>query len=223
MNISEFSFNITNEILDHFSSRKGLKRLDRSTVTQQTAEGTFVCDSPLIDNLKFFFQASGETDTSQASAATQSKDNVLARLNRWIDVGFTNLSNVSVKDNATELIIYTENTDYVLDAKEGLIGILEGGAITEGLAVNIDYDQAEVDRFRIDGGAVANQKKEILFIGDPAEGVRQRLKAFVNIIPNGDFGFIQDEWQGFTYTVKFEDSDTINELFEYEELEVIAA
>ena len=218
MNITEFNFTLNNEILDHFSSRGGLKKLDRSTVTQQTAEGTFTCDSPLLENLKLFFQAgTGETDTSQSSATGATKNGVVAKQNRWIDLGKVNVSNVDVQPGGggTPFVV---NTDYVVNAEDGFIGILDSGGIATDATLDITFDHAAKTRTRIDASQIANQKKEFLFLGSPAEGVRLRLKGFANIIPNGDLGLITDEWQGFGFTIKFEDSSTINGLFEYEEL-----
>ncbi len=220
MNITEFGLSINNEILDHFTSRGGLKKLDRSTVTQQTAEGTFTCDSPTVENLKIFLQAGAtDTDTSQASSSGATKNDVVAKHNRWIDLGKVNVSNVVVNGDGGSPT-HVLNTDYILNAKEGFVGILEDGGISNNDVLDITFDHAAKTRTRIDASQIANQKKEFLFLGDPAEGVRMRLKGFGNIIPNGDLGAITDEWLGFGFTLKLEESSAINGLFEYEELEV---
>ncbi|RLC33977.1 hypothetical protein DRH14_03965 [Candidatus Shapirobacteria bacterium] len=216
--VESFNVTVTTETLDKISLRSGIKRIQKSVTVSQNIEGNFVISDTNIENLKLFFMAGDEVDASQTTGTLVAEE-VTVNYNRWTKISKENLDAVvTVKDKATGLITYVENTDYILDRKAGLIAPIEGGDITDNEELTIDCDYAARTITRISGGAVTSQKRHLWFVGDPAEGVIQHYKCYANIFPSGDLAAIGDEWQQFTCNFKTEvHSAYPNGYIEYED------
>lgn len=214
------SFNVTveTEQLDHFSSRSGIKKLDKNTLTQQTVKATLETDTPRNENLLLFFMGEKIDALNQASGSFVDEPFVLV-FNRWTSIGKKNLPEVVVK-NVAGTVTYTEGDDYVLDRKAGFIAPVEGGLITDGQTVEITVDYPAVTINKIVGAKGKNQKRHIWFIGDPAEGVIQEVRGFANLVPSGDLGAIGDEWQKFSLELKFLSHNDYVSIIDYYELGV---
>jgi len=61
-NTTEFNLSITEETLEHTSSRTGLSVTDKEVTTSKKVEGTITMDSIEFNNLSIFFSATGEDD-----------------------------------------------------------------------------------------------------------------------------------------------------------------
>lgn len=63
-NTTEMNITITEETLEHSSSRTGLSVVDKEVTTSKKVEGTITMDSISFDNLSIFFSATEERDKS---------------------------------------------------------------------------------------------------------------------------------------------------------------
>jgi hypothetical protein len=205
-NIPEFNVTVTTEKLDHESSRHGLKKVDKTATTKQSAEGSAVLDVPVPENIKLFFMADSITDESQTSGTVAVAEDYVVKFNRWTKIAKEDLSSVVVKD-VTETTTYVEGEtdDYVLDAAAGLIAPIEGGGISDSDTLKITYSYGDVTISKVASATAQNQKRHIWFIGEPSDGVVEHARGFANIAPSGDLAMIGDEWQQFTLELTFED------------------
>jgi hypothetical protein len=150
-----------------------------------------------------------------ASAFTQSSGNVTGEVlaastvtglkGKFFKTAAVNISSVAVKQGATT---YTAGTDYtVYDAKAGIIQILTTGGVTDGTNLTVDYTKAAVvagdGRKRITGATLAECVGELLFNSNNSTGGNKMVRVFkASITPNGELGFISDEFGKFTLTGK---------------------
>lgn len=215
--ISELTVNVTTEKLEHFSSRGGLKKRDRSITTQMTAGGSCTVDLPIVDNIRLFFQSETKNALSQSAAALAAADFTFAGFGKWIWLGkykFDPADTFTVT-NTGATVTYVEGTDYVVDRVNGLIAPIEGGAITATESVKVTCDYLADERTRIDAGEVTQQKYHVWFIGDPAAGINQDIKGYANLAPSGDLAMIGDDWQSFQLSLDFEEHPDYVGLLEY--------
>lgn len=215
--ISELTVNVTTEKLEHFSSRSGLKKRDKSITTQMVAGGSCTVDLPILDNIRLFFQSETKSELSQAAAALAAVTFTIAGFGKWIHLGkykFDPVDTFTVTNTAADTT-YTEDVDYVVDRVNGLLAPIEGGLITASQDVKVTCDYLADERVRIDAGEVTQQQYHVWFIGDPAAGVNQDIKGFANLAPSGDLALIGDDWQSFQLTVDFQEHADYAELLEY--------
>jgi hypothetical protein len=130
--------------LDHWSQRRGTRAKDRSVITERGAQVNFSLDEFNLDNLQFIY---GSTATPAGSTYSKpnSKNKTNPGANNTIDLGETNIDGASVvvrdvrQENPTT---YTVTTDYTVDAVNGTITIVPGGALDSAVAeVNIFWEK----------------------------------------------------------------------------------
>lgn len=215
-NIISFNITVETEQLDHFSSRSGIKKIDKNTITQQTVKGALETDTPRNENLLLFFM--GETiDSVNQAGGTYTDEPFTVVFNRWTSLGKKNLPATVTVKNAAGTVTYVEDTDYKLDRKAGFIAPVEGGAMTNGQIIEVTVIYPAVTVNKIVGARGKNQKRHVWFVGDPAEGVIQEVRGFANIVPSGDLGAIGDEWQKFSLELKFLTHNDYTSIIDYYE------
>lgn len=98
--------------------------------------------------------------------------------------------------------VYTAGRDYVLDKsmlRGGMILIPETSTIPNGTNVRISYKVPARKYPKIMGGTAQKIEGDMMFIGDPKHGRPYVLEIWhVNLTPNGEIGFITEEWGSFT-------------------------
>ena len=105
---------------------------------------------------------------------------------------------------------YVENDDYKVDAVTGRIYIVEGGAITDGTDIEVDYTYGTIDLPTVRGMNQTSVKGYIRFIADPARGPKYECEIWrASIRADGAIGFISDEYASFTLAGDIE-SDASN-------------
>lgn len=95
------------------------------------------------------FFAGSAVDLTAASGSFTAT--VTAIEDKWVPLGELNVSAVVVKD-ATEVTTYVENTDYVLNARVGMIKVLSTGAISSDDVLKISGTKAAATGYKITGG-----------------------------------------------------------------------
>lgn len=133
-------------------------------------------------------QASGSVTAEVLTASAQ--------VGRIYQTAFRDISSVVINVSASPM---TEDTDYtVLDAANGLIQVLEGGAIADGDQLDADYDHAEIAApglQTVQGGSASVVEGRMLFVGDPKAGEVRDVEFWkVSVEPEGDVNLIGDEF-----------------------------
>lgn len=198
-NTPEFQLTIQTEMLDHFSSDRGIREKDQSVAIETTRQGSLVTDNINPDNVSLFFFGNKAT-LAQTSAVGTVESFPAVVLDNGLQLGISatnptgvrSVSNVVVKVGVTTYVL---NTDYTLDAELGLVTILESGAIAAGANVDITYDRAAKSRVQIISGTQPIEGA-LRFISYNAEGDKfDYYMPHVKLSPNGDYNLKSDEWQ----------------------------
>lgn len=101
----------------------------------------------------------GMVSTRAVSASTITELPVtLGNADQFVDIGTEDLSDVVVKDAATDSITYAVNVDYSINPALGLIAKKDGGAIPDGAVVHITAAGAANTDQRVSIGAGASKK-----------------------------------------------------------------
>lgn len=124
---------------------------------------------------------------------------------RYLDVGARRITNVSIMRDTTDPLV--ETTDYIVYSEFGLVKLVEGGSVLAGDTIAIEYDRPAltIDQVRI--GKVASAICHLVFIADDANtdgaGAKDRLELWkVNVAPEGELGFVSDEYGSFQLTAE---------------------
>ena len=198
-NCTAFTVTPTVESLDHFESMGGIREKDKSVDTSVAMLAKWNTDEYSLRNLMLGVLSTVERTYAQATGH-QINFPIVARVEKWMKLGeFRNVHNVVVT-NTAGTTTYVLGTDYNLDAAIGRIFTIDGGSISGGQTIHVDFNY---DATTYDGIYVADSSTiEIFlrFVGNPAVGPvwegefwKARLK------PAGDLGFISEEWSGMDF------------------------
>ena len=154
-------------------------------------------DDVNADGLQFLFL--GEVSNINVSSAAVTNEAVTVTLGKGFITLSDNISAITITD-VTDTTTYTAGADYeVTDAELGIITILDGGAITDGQVVHVNYTYAAKTGLSVAGGTnadirlrlylngtnLATQKKTKVVVAEavftPQEGVDFQSEEFVTI------------------------------------------
>lgn len=204
-NTPEFNVALESETLDHFDSDNGIRVKDKSVTLEVNTTGTYTCDNIDSDNIAIFF-------LGESSSVTQSSGSVSAEAHTvspgyWYKLGVTNHTGVK---NITNVVVngsggtptYVLDTDYKINLTNGILEIIEGGAIAADTAIEVDYDVPAGTFERVESGS-EDFVGELFFEATNPEGKRRNITMpYVKISPNGDFALNSDEWQQLSYNIE---------------------
>lgn len=196
-----------------FSSTQSTSPLLAENVTRIAYTLTATCSEFTLQNMKRFLLGQENVKT-QTLGVAQTANFTGAQVvpGRYLDVGARQITGVIVTRDGTE--VATVDVDYTVNAQFGLIKVLETGAITAGMDVEVQFDRPAltIDQVRIakDAAPVCH----LLYLADDAnqDGVasRDRLELWkCSIAPEGDLNFISDEYGTFQVTMSVL-SDPVN-------------
>lgn len=161
-NIPNFSLTRNVTTLDHYTFADGARQKDKTIVTEAGLGFSFNIDEFNAENLNILMFGNGVTSNVQSGAMiTDEAATAPIILNRSIFTAETNISSLTI-DGTGGTPTYTEGTDYeIVNAVTGEIKIIDGGAITTGLTLELNYTSAAKTRskilpgkdFRINGSA----------------------------------------------------------------------
>lgn len=211
-NCPDFKITTGTEKKEHFSSRSGISKKDAEIVTKQTATGSFTLDQINIDRLNMFVMGAGATVSTQVAASVPDQP-LIALLDKWVDIGKIDISNVVVTDDPLT-ITYGLDTDYELDLNAGLFRALSTGAITDSEALLVSYDYANATINQTNAATATTIKGDIYFVGDPPVGKILDVKGYVSLAPNGDLSLIGEDWMQFQFNMEFLTSTAYTGLYE---------
>lgn len=188
--------------LTYFSARSKAREQTRDVPTSISRTFGLTIDNISMYNLAMFVIGDLSVVTQVATPVVAAPFTVLKGRTYQLG-GLTparNVSSVAVKQGATTYVL---NTDYTLDAANGRFTVLAAGAITDNLAITVDYTPAAETRNRIISGTTA-KIGALRFVSDSAEGKNKHIyMPKVIMKPNGDIPIIaaDDAWQKMQFDV----------------------
>ncbi len=207
-NCPTFEITPTSEDIKKYSSADKAADLIASDVLRTTLALRIVGDEFSKENLAMALF--GDTSTLSQSGSTVTNEaiaNVLQGL--YYPLSKRQVSSVTVTGSGGSPI-YVVDDDYKVDAVTGRIYIVEGGAITDGSDIEVDFTYATIALPTIRGMNQTSVKGYLRFIGDPARGPKYECEIWrASVRADGAIGFISDEYSSFTLTGDIE-SDAVN-------------
>jgi len=231
-NAPEVSISTETETLDHFTSRAGLRQLDKSVTLSVGMKVTFSLDEMNDQNLAMGVLGNISSFTNAAIAGFVEYPMVLGAnmtLGRWYDIVNSSgaraydveTANVTFKNDSTTQTL-VEGTDYTLDLVNGRVFLrttatLISNNVAMRCVLTADAGAKVVQEVRglLNSGVVGALK----FIEkNPANSDKSREWTFhqVTLKPSGDLSLIGDDWSQVTFeaaaeknTLGFPDSPTL--------------
>ena len=201
-NCPEFSLNLSQETLDHYRSTRGIRERDKRIVIESNLEGTIVCDEILPATLAYFFNSQPTQNT--ITAVTNGTYTIpKARQSRWYQIGESLADPVGVR-NLTSVTVTGKvaGTDYSVDLENGMIGILEGGTITNGSSVTITYTAAAQTGLQIISKDTQIEGALRFISKNPSGPQYNYIMPYVQLSSNGDFSLISEQdWMTLSFSV----------------------
>jgi len=206
-NCPTFEVTPTSEDIKKYSSADKAADLIASDVLRTTLALRIVGDEFSKENLAMALF--GDTSTfSQTGSSVTSEAIANVLQGRYYALSKRQVSLVTVTDGGATT--YVEGTDYKVDAITGRIYIIEGGAITDGSDIEVDFTYATIALQTVRGMNQTSVKGYLRFIGDPARGPKYECEIWrASVRADGAIGFISDEYSSFTLTGDIE-SDAVN-------------
>lgn len=202
-NAPAFNLNTEIEELEHFSSRAGLRVVDKKVTLSLKLIGSFTLDEINTRNLAFAFLGDQAT-TVQGAGSVAAEAITVDLTDAYYKLQYRNLDDGSVVvEPSGGGVPYVEGTDYSVDLSTGRIYIIDGGAIVSTTAIEVDYDYLAITGMETVQLAKNTKVEGLLrFIGNPATGVTfEGVWWKVTLSLAGEVGFITEaDWA----TMEFE-------------------
>lgn len=205
-NTTSLTYSTDEERQEHFSSDTAERERDASVVIRTTATLGFTTDDIIAENLAMLFKGDAET-LADAGSTGNSEDITITTLGRWYQVGATDANPTGVRlitnvvlNDSVPAVIPDLPANYEVDEARGRIFIPEGGAITAGDVVTVDYD------------VTANSRTIVLSKGEQIQGAIRYVAdntvgdnndhywPLVEISPDGDYEFKGDDWNEMSFS-----------------------
>lgn len=206
-NVSVFEITPSPEEIKKFSSATAAAPQTCSDVIRQSLAVRIVGDEFSGENL-------ARALYGDMSTLSQTGDNVVAepiltvQQGCYYPVNYRAISAVAVKDSVPTT--YTVTDDYLVDAVEGRIYIVPGGAIADDTNLLIDYTYGTIALNTVRGMNQTSIRCYIRFVGDPARGATQTVEIWrASVRADGAIGLISDDYGEWTLTGDVE-SDATN-------------
>jgi hypothetical protein len=204
-NAPAFSFNVSLEKLEHYSSRGGLRAKDKNIISQITPGVQFTLDEVTADNLSLLVLADIETVTQTSLAITN--EAAVAYKGKRIQLAYRGISLLTVTGTgAKSATTYVQGTDYIVDTtlkddKIGRIFIPNTSSIADGDNIEIDYTRASVTYKKIKAFAQTQVEGFLRFVSDNPAGTQQELQIWrCSLTPTGDTALIGEDWSTLGFT-----------------------
>lgn len=170
-----FSLNVSTEKVEIDGSDTPVAEKVLTITKSVTRAGSVACRNFNDANQALFVMGVVETVTQTATPVTDEAHTVdqgkYYQLGRSTSnpTGVRNVSSVAVTGTGGTPS-YTETTDYVVHAEEGRIYIVEGGGISDGTAIEVDYTPAANSRTRVKATGDKAKTGALHFVADNTSG-----------------------------------------------------
>lgn len=197
-NCSSISLALEPDVLEKFERMTSARGLYKRTNKQTKVTLKFTLDEITVDNLAAgvlgslvaFGQSSGTLTDYQVTG-----DSVQGL---WYSTGKRGLSAVTVDDDA---VLATLGDDYTVDAANGRIYIVPGGAIDDGSIVTVSATVAAVASKTVRLAQDVDFRRYIRLIGDPTTGATHDAEFWnVQLQPDGEIALITDDFASIALT-----------------------
>lgn len=139
-NVPELTIDIETTLFEHKESESGSRLTDLTIVKEKKGKFNFKLENLNLDNLALGLW--GTKATVAGSSVTDEVVNVpTGGLDQRYALAHPKVSAVVVKDS-TGVTAYTVDTDYTVDADNGVVVPLTGGTITENEDIKVSYTYA---------------------------------------------------------------------------------
>ena len=208
-NTPSLSYTATVEKLDHYNSDAGVRVKDRSVVLSADFAVSFTTDNISPENVAMFFLNESAETVSQAAATGQTETITVGHLGRHYALGVSdatpagvqNISGVSVLNGATAL---EDEVDYVVSQTDGTIRFVEGGAVSAGDTITVNYGVEAGTYSRVISGSRAG-RGALRFVSENPEGDDYvDYIPCVELTPDGDYELKGDDWQTLSFSGSIE-------------------
>lgn len=222
-NAPSLSLSLETEKLEHFSSRAGLKKVDKEVIISQKTNTSVTLDEINAENFAMFLSGDSVTEAATENLATIATQTLTIQdvggsekvtVGRWYDVvekannanyrkrayGFS--TTPTVKLAARTL---TEGTDFDFDKTWGMVFLKAPSAPANGEDLIVSWTSAlataTFDEVR--AATKTNVSIALKFIGVNAANNNEEFELVlhqVSLKPNGDFSLIGDEFAKMEFT-----------------------
>lgn len=198
-NCTELVFSQDIQKIEKHSRMDKDRRLLKSVVTDKSASVRIAGDefNPFNVALATMGQERDIAQAGQAITGEQLTDDGTVRLGRQYALTEELISAVTVTQGVTGLVL---GTDYELDTLRGLVRFLPTSpTLDETAVIAVDYTSGVTTLATVAGGTEGKIEGRIRFLGDPTSGpIWDIVIWLVSISPEGDLGFITDEFGNWT-------------------------
>lgn len=226
-NVPELTAAVESEKLDHFSSRQGLRKIDKSVILQVTSSISFALEDINFNNLAKFFSGEASSYTNPAIAGVTDErfvnDGDVA-INTWYILrtaagnpifGITATNAIIVESTNVTPIALTEGVDYTLNATEGQIFLNDttavGNIITagDGLQVTLTADGSATTVDQVTVLSETELNLALRFVLEDADTGEKVIYDYhsVTLSADGDYSLISEEFAQLPMTASVEESD----------------
>jgi hypothetical protein len=146
---------------------------------------------------------------AQTAGSTSTDELVTAYHDTWVPLAHRNVDNTLanvpiVTDHATGAVTYVEGTHYEIDYESGRIKALSTGTITNGEALDVDYEWLKSDGYSVTGNAVNKFEcfLRLLTLDQANERNGQVVVYKAQIEPSGDIAWLTDDFATLEFTGK---------------------
>lgn len=190
-----FAVSVTPETLEDWSSDGKIAEKLLDITTQVNRGGTLTLKDVIADNVALF--VAGATSTVAQTNTPVVDEAHTGYLDRWTQLG-ASLSNPTGVRNVSSVVItgaggtptYVAGTDYELDAAQARFRPIPGGAITDALALLVDYTPAAESRDRVTTDQLGPKVGALRFISDNTAGTNRDLYIpKVQLAPDGELAW----------------------------------
>lgn len=190
-----FSLNITTEKTEIESSDTPVAETLVSLVKKVTRGGSLITKNMDDDAFARFVQGTKSTVSQVATPVTGEAHTVDP--GKYYQLGAGTSNPTGVRDVSAVTVTgsggtptYAASTDYVVNADEGRIYIVPGGAITAGTAIEVDYTPGANSRVRVASDGNGAKRGALRFVGDNTNGENRIVYIpKVELAANGDLAF----------------------------------
>jgi len=194
-NVTALALSTSDEVTDKYSSVEASSPLLKSVKIRRTVEVTLTMDEFKFENIALALSGTVGS-ASQTSGTAVTKQFVGTKQGRTYSLDAFNVSNVVVKVAAATKVL---NTDYRVDLNWGLIYIIEGGTIADAATVDVTFDKPSITAYKKMVGGDADIEGKLRYVSANAAGYNDMLVIpKVKITPEGETGFISDEFGSMT-------------------------
>jgi len=219
-NTPEFSLTISQEVLDHFSSDRGIREKDESIALQVNRTGTLTTDNVNPENVALFFFGSKADVVEAGGAVTEELAAVQQELYYQLGVsasrpaGARGISDqdssnsegvflVAESDsNSLGGVAFVEGTDYEMDYDLGRLYIKAGGGIANNTNLIVSYQVRAATFERVISGSEPVSGVLRFIAQNPTGDDIDYYFPWVKISPNGDYALKSDEWQTIPFNIE---------------------